>query len=553
MAGSRRITIEFLGRDVSAGKTAKQVEGKFGGLSNKLQKAGDVAGKLLAGGLVAGGAAMIKFGNQASDLAESQSKVGVVFGDSAGQILNASKTAATAMGLSKRAYLDAAGTLGNLLVSLDLTPEKAAGMSESMVKLAGDLASFNNVSPEEALDAIRSGLVGETEPLKRFGVNMNEATLKAQAMKMGLIKTTKEALTPQQKALASYGLIMKQTKTAQGDFARTSDGLANKQRIMKAQFDDLTTTLGAKALPVMTKVTAWATDAIDWMGKHKTLVKTLAAVIGTLTASLWLASKAMKAVAVAQALINVAMTANPIGLVVVAIAALVAGLIYAWKKSETFRDIVKGAFEKIADAGKWMWEKVLRPVFRFITRAWLAVAGGIVDAAVWAFGWVPGLGPKLKAAQAKFREFKDEVNKQLDGVKNPKIKVTTPGADKAISTLRTIKTLIHDIASVKPSKHSVAGATNLSGLLGGGRARGGPVTSRLAYPVGEQGTELFKPYQSGRIIPAGPTARMAGRGGGGDVHIHIHGVTDKKGAAREIRAALLDLKRSTGNTALGIA
>jgi len=193
----------------------------------------------------------------ASDLSENLSKVGVVFGAQAAQIVAGSATSAKAMGLSKSAYLDANGTLGNLLVSLKIAPDAAAGMSQSMVALAGDLASFNNVPVEDALAAITSGLTGETEPLKKFGVNMNDATLKAQALSMGLISSTKDALDPQTKALAANALILAQTGTAQGDFARTSGGLANQQRILSASFEDVKTRVGSFFLPAVTAVTTF--------------------------------------------------------------------------------------------------------------------------------------------------------------------------------------------------------------------------------------------------------------------------------------------------------
>lgn len=220
---------------------------------------GGMAGKMFAP--LAAGIAAVGIGSffkdaigGASDLGESASKVGVVFGKQfAPQILAASKTAAKGMGMSEAAYLAANGTLGNLLVSLKVAPKAAAGMSQEMVKLAGDMASFNNVPIEDALAAITSGLTGETEPLKRFGVNMNDATLKAQALKMGLIKSTKEAMDPQTKALAAQALIMGQTGTAQGDFARTSGGLANQQKILSAQFADVKTKVGGLLLPVVTK------------------------------------------------------------------------------------------------------------------------------------------------------------------------------------------------------------------------------------------------------------------------------------------------------------
>lgn len=185
----------------------------------------------------------------ASDLNESVSKVGVVFGDSAGEIQDWAKTAASSMGQSRQQALEAAGTFGNLFVALKIGAPQAAEMSKKMVGLAGDLASFNNVSPEEALEALRSGLVGETEPLRKFGVNLNDATLKAKAMELGL-DDGKGVLDANAKAQAAYALILEQTGTAQGDFIRTSAGLANQQRIMSAQWIDLKASIGTAFLPV---------------------------------------------------------------------------------------------------------------------------------------------------------------------------------------------------------------------------------------------------------------------------------------------------------------
>lgn len=185
----------------------------------------------------------------ASDLAESQSKVGVVFGSSAQKIVNWSKTAATSMGMSQQTALEAAGTFGNLFVAMNMGQRPAAAMSTRLVQLAADLASFNNVSPEEALDALRSGLVGETEPLRRFGVNLDDASLRQRALAMGLMTTTSSVLPPAIKAQAAYALIMDQTSTAQGDYARTADGAANSQRTLAAQMKDAEANLGSAVLP----------------------------------------------------------------------------------------------------------------------------------------------------------------------------------------------------------------------------------------------------------------------------------------------------------------
>jgi hypothetical protein len=139
---------------------------------------------------------------------------------------------------------------------------KSAGLAGSdLVKfstdftvLASDLASFNNTTPDEAITAIGSALRGEAEPLRRFGVLLDDASLRAAALELGIVSTTKNALTPQQKVLAAQELIFRQTGDAQGDFARTSDGLANSQRILTAQIENVKTSIGTALLPVATEL-----------------------------------------------------------------------------------------------------------------------------------------------------------------------------------------------------------------------------------------------------------------------------------------------------------
>lgn len=193
----------------------------------------------------------------ASDISESLAKNTVLFGENAKTVDAFSKTTASAFGISRKAALEATGTFGNLFTALGIGQGESAKMSVELTKLAADLASFNNATPDEALEAIRSGLVGETEPLRRFGVNLNDATLRAEALRMGIVKTTKDALEPQAKALAVNSLIFRQTATAQGDFARTSDGLANQQRILKATFTDVKDSVGTALLPSFTAAVSY--------------------------------------------------------------------------------------------------------------------------------------------------------------------------------------------------------------------------------------------------------------------------------------------------------
>lgn len=237
--------------------TGSVASGAAGGLSKFSSTLGDMS--KIAGGFVIGQGLMALPGlfsgmiGGASDLSESMSKVNVVFGTGAPAIEAWSKSAATSMGMSKGAALEAVGTFGAFLTAMGQTPGEAQKLSMSMVQLASDMASFNNASPEEVLLALRSGLSGEAEPLKRFGVALSDTAVKAKAMELGLMGVGNE-LTEQEKIQARYAIIMEQTATAQGDFARTSGGHANQMRILKASLSDISTEFGAMLLPVVVKV-----------------------------------------------------------------------------------------------------------------------------------------------------------------------------------------------------------------------------------------------------------------------------------------------------------
>ncbi|MBK8772655.1 MAG: hypothetical protein IPM06_19820 [Rhizobiales bacterium] len=185
----------------------------------------------------------------ASDLNETMSKTGVVFGDSSAAVMAWAENAATALGQSRQGALDAASTFGNLFVSMGMGAGDSADMSMGLTQLASDLASFNNIDPTVALEKLRAGMLGQSEPMQALGVNMTAAAVTARALEMGLAATT-DTLTPAMLAQARYSIILDQTKTAQGDFARTSDGLANQQRIMDSQWQDMSATVGQALLPV---------------------------------------------------------------------------------------------------------------------------------------------------------------------------------------------------------------------------------------------------------------------------------------------------------------
>ena len=204
------------------------------------------------------------FVDAASDMNEAASKADVIFGDSADAIQAWSRTTAEAFGVSRVDALDAASSLAAFGNTAGLTGDDLSGFSSGLVEAAADFASFNNLATDEALTKFLSGLAGETEALRRYGIDLSAARVEAQALEMGLGGLNGE-LTEGDKILARQALLYEDlgSQGAMGDFARTSDSLANQQRILSARFADVQAELGQKLLPVAIKLAEWALDMFD--------------------------------------------------------------------------------------------------------------------------------------------------------------------------------------------------------------------------------------------------------------------------------------------------
>jgi hypothetical protein len=215
------------------------------------------AGVALAAVGAAAGAMAIKVGKEAvaaaSDLAESTSKVQVIFGDAAEEIRKFASQAAVSLGQTRTQAQNAASTFATFGKAAGLTGTQLADFSTEFVKLASDLASFNNTSVDQAITALGAALRGESEPIRSYGVLLNDATLKAKAMELGIYSGT-GTLTAQQKVLAAHKVVLAQTTDAQGDFARTADGMANSQRILSARLEEAKIILGEALLPIALNV-----------------------------------------------------------------------------------------------------------------------------------------------------------------------------------------------------------------------------------------------------------------------------------------------------------
>lgn len=315
----------------------------------------------------------------ASDFNEQGAAVGEVFGKASKDIQDFAASGAKSLGQSKTQVLEASKTFGVYGKAAGLAGQDNANFSKELVTLATDLASFNNTSVDEAIQALGSGLRGESEPLKRFGVLLNDFDLRQQAVKMGLIETTKQALTPQMKVLASYALIMDQTAVQQGDFGRTSEGLANQQRILEAQTKDLSITFGTALLPIVNSIVTFmnqnmipAFDAIfGFISNNIPTIATFAGVLGGLLIIFNAATIATKAWAVAQGILNFIMALNPFTLIAIAIAGLIAAIVFIATKTTFFQDTWAAMTKFIGEA----WNNTVKA----ITAAGAAVIKWFID------------------------------------------------------------------------------------------------------------------------------------------------------------------------------
>lgn len=399
------------------------INGDTRGLTSALNDADGKIGKLVTDASkkfvlfasavgVAGIAIGKQFVDAASDLNEVMAKTDVIFGNAAEMVKGYAGEFATAFGQSKKATLEAASTFGTFGKAAGLTGNELAGFSVGLAALASDLASFSNTSPEQAAEALGAALRGESEPIRSYGVLLDDATLKAKAFEMGLYDG-KGALTQQAKILAAQAAIYEQTGDAQGDFARTSGGLANQQRILAARFENLKASLGQALLPIALKIATAFGRLIDkvgplaerympvlveafnkaaakateigravadyltphierigkWMVDNTHIVKTFFAVLAG-------AAAIAAIVAIGAA---IASLMNPVGLVVVAIAGLVAGFQYAYENFEGFRNAVDATIQFV--------RQVIEGFITVVQAAWAAWGDEIktVGIAAWEF------------------------------------------------------------------------------------------------------------------------------------------------------------------------
>ena len=266
----------------TGGEFEETVEDTMGGAESTVSTAATKIAKAIGSAFVV--KQVIEFGKAAigvaSDLNEVQNVVDTTFGtDGAIKINEWARNAAESFGESELQAKQFTSTLGAMFKSMGVGQADMEEMSMSLAGLAGDMASFYNLDPTEAFEKLRSGISGETEPLKQLGINMSVVNLEAFAMAEGITKSYQE-MTQAEQATLRYQYIMSATADAQGDFADTSDSLANQQRILQLEIQTLAAEIGQDLMPIAQEILTIARDGIQWISENKDALEGLAAAAG---------------------------------------------------------------------------------------------------------------------------------------------------------------------------------------------------------------------------------------------------------------------------------
>lgn len=293
---------------------AADLDKELSSVDKRLQKLGEQTKRLgerlslsLTAPLAIAGTAAVKL---ASDFDESMNKVQVAFKGSAKEVVAFSKTTLKSFGIAQGTALDMAALFGDMGTSMGLSTKEAAKMSMSLVGLAGDLASFKNISIEEATTALNAIYTGETESLKRLGVVMTEDNLKRFAMSQGIKQNIKD-LSENEKVQLRYNYVMAKTANAHGDFERTGGGAANQMRQFSESLKQLGVEFGQTVLPGVTAVIKVLNSMLAKLSELSPATKTFVMVAGGIAALagplLYLAGSVIPKMVVAMKLLNAQM------------------------------------------------------------------------------------------------------------------------------------------------------------------------------------------------------------------------------------------------------
>lgn len=439
---------------------------------------------------------------------------------------------------------DAINAAQGMIAAYGLTGQQITDLTPLLV----DYAAKTGKDVTSAAEDLGKAMLGQGRALKDVGIDFQDTGSVA----------------------GNFEQIMAGLSTQVGGFAEKEGASAEGQlQILKETFGDLQEEVGSKLLPVLTELVGVGLRVIEWVRGNIPLIVTMGGVLTAMAAAValgnlqmaiaaagsfpaYLASTNLVKVATAawtgvQWAMNAALSANPIGLVVVAIAALVAAVVIAYRESETFRNVVQSALDGVYAAWQWLWNNGIAPVIRFILNGFASITEGIARMLdglgnIPGFEWAKTAADKMNGAAAAARSMAAGINDIPD---RKTVTVTLDGQ---------ITAKAQSILTAK------SGGTLNTRVF----ARGGFAAPGWAI-VGEEGPELVDFRTPGRVYTADQTRAMLGNtvgdgsmpggvgGGGLTINVVVPPTADRGAIGREIVEAIRTYKRQAGGLTLGIA
>lgn len=307
----------------------------------------------------------------AANMQDAMGATDQIFGGASDDVKNWADNLQSYYGIAESEALEYINMMGSMLQNIGgLTEEEAARQGATLLELAGDMTAMFGGTTEDAVNALTGALKGNNTMLDNYGMTATDAQIKQRALEMGIWDGV-GAMSAEAKQAATLNLIMEQSAAAQGQAARESEGASGQMRAFTTDMKNLGAELGAHILPLGTQLIAKVRGIFEWFQKLSpesqrqiVMVAGIAAAMGPLLIVTGKLITALGAIAKAMAFL----AANPIVLVIAAVVALVAGLVYAYHNFETFREVVDKVFAFIAERAQQLWNNGLKPAFEAISR-----------------------------------------------------------------------------------------------------------------------------------------------------------------------------------------
>ena len=587
-AASAQLVLETIVKGTeNAIAKVRSMEGAVTSATNKMRSIGRTMTATLTLPIVALGTVAVQ---EAAKTEGAMAKFEAVFKEGSDEMLGFVQDLRKEMPTATQDIIAMASGTQDLLVPMGLARDEAQDMTKGFLDLSNKIAAFNDVSPEQVLEAMKSGLVGSSEPLRQFGIDARVAALETVALEEGLIAagTSFADLDPQTRsqvqAQALLAQITNQSSDAINGFAENQDTAVRTMQNANATFDEAKAALGEALLPIVTKLTEKITELLEWFnnlsdGQRETIVVILGviAVIGPLLVGI---------AAVSSALLFLA--ANPVVLIIGAIIALIVIIVLLIKNWDAVKAKVIEVWDKIVAKLKVVFDAIKIRVMDFIinvieyfVNSWIsfrdrvnAIITAIKDFIIGIFtaisdfinnvianikSFFVGGWESIKATTvAKFSAIKEAITTAVNNIKEKftsffsNIKSAWQDfwdglrgiTDGFIEGLKSgINNLIGRISAIIGKlielKNKAADALGFGGGggLSGARAAGGPVGAGKTYMVGENGPEYFTPTVSGQIIP---NHKLSSGGGNVNVVLNINTMIGEPEYAERLKDGIVN-------------